>query len=1042
MSLTGSHSAVDSDPKPSRMHRLEHSIEHAAHLLPAQGPIRVFVHHNTLHSMEELPFSLAVVEGAKTFGCQPYLSESRYREFLQRGRIRLEDLQAIVRSDLKVTGKNKVVGLSSRHDIRMAMLEHPLRSAPTAELRWLVAETDALNRFRPEASSVQRESFIESTRHWIMRDLGRINSSTETKNSETEANSLEASIVQLIGQFGRKSIERWSDSTWEAFALQLTWRMCLRGAIGYQVHPLATPVSYLRHRTVLLEATGIDIDLWVNDILIRFCGAFLDQGMARWSLPDRELGFFGSFARLHLALSSPDPWLSELRRELREIGESRMTPLELIDKTLEELGVKDEELDEYLAATLLALRGWAGMVWQVETRGDRAVVPIPAGSLIEFLAVRLLLEKLAIRFVARTSTGYRGSLAELRQAMAPEAFPESLGLEQRAFRLFQIAQLLDWSPARLYPLTTADWQTLEEEVESFNGIERRRAFHAAYERHYRHKVLDAHAIRSRLKLARPEQPLFQVITCIDDREESFRRHIEEVEPRAETFGVAGFFSVAMYYRGAADANYIPLCPVVVQPQHFVREDVMVTYEESHQRRAKTRQALGTASHQVHVGSRTIAGGAVLTGVLGPLASVPLVARVLFPRLTGQIKRLASRIVQPPPMTQLQLERTTEKPGQDGDSVGFDVTEMTNICERVLRDIGLTTNFARLVLIIGHGSNSLNNPHKSAYDCGACGGGAGGPNARAVAEMLNDPRVREGLNERGLFISRDVYFVGAFHNTCDDSVNYLDLERLPKSHQKIFGEAFRVVDEACDRNAHERCRRFVSAPLSMSFRQARLHVEARSEDLAQTRPECGHATNAVCVVGRRMRTRGLFMDRRAFLTSYDPTQDTPDSAILTRILQAVVPVCGGINLEYYFSYVDPAGWGCGTKLPHNVSSMLGVMDGPLSDLRTGLPWQMVEIHEPVRLLFVIESTPEKLKAIMRANPPIARMIENDWVQVAILSPDSDQIHVYQGGDFELYEPEVDTLPIVNSSPEWYRGWRDHLGFAIVRPSLPSAEEKGA
>ena len=61
--------------------------------------------------------------------------------------------------------------------------------------------------------------------------------------------------------------------------------------------------------------------------------------------------------------------------------------------------------------------------------------------------------------------------------------------------------------------------------------------------------------------------------------------------------------------------------------------------------------------------------------------------------------------------------------------------------------------------------------------------------------------------------------------------------------------------------------------------------------------------------------GLFLDRRAFLNSYDPTQDDENSTSLTRLLQAAVPVCGGINLEYYFSYVDNPGFGCGTQLPH-------------------------------------------------------------------------------------------------------------------------------
>src|SRR5262249_45445030 len=147
------------------------------------------------------------------------------------------------------------------------------------------------------------------------------------------------------------------------------------------------------------------------------------------------------------------------------------------------------------------------------------------------------------------------------------------------------------------------------------------------------------------------------------------------------------------------------------------------------------------------------------------------------------------------------------------------------------------------------------------------------------------------------------------------------------------------------NAHERCRRFMSAPLTLTFEAARRHVEARAADLAQTRPELGHATNALSIVARRKWTRGLFLDRRAFLTSYDPTKAMAE-AVLERTLQAFFPVCGGINLEYYFPHVDSYGYGCATKLPHNVTALLGVMDGAASDLRTGLPWQMVEIHEPV------------------------------------------------------------------------------------------------
>jgi hypothetical protein len=219
------------------------------------------------------------------------------------------------------------------------------------------------------------------------------------------------------------------------------------------------------------------------------------------------------------------------------------------------------------------------------------------------------------------------------------------------------------------------------------------------------------------------------------------------------------------------------------------------------------------------------------------------------------------------------------------------------------------------------------------------------------------------------------------------------------------------------------------------------VEGRAEDLAQTRPEYGHATNALCFVGRRWRTRGLFLDRRAFLASYDPAQDDSEGTLLTRVLQAVIPVCAGISLEYYFSFVDPTGWGCGTKLPHNITSLLGVMDGAASDLRPGLPWQMVEIHEPMRLLFVIETTPRALEQIMDRHRTIGRLCRNHWVQAATLDPESSEIHVRQGGSFERYVPESRELPVAKSSLDWYRGWRGPLGFASLAPSEPTPAGKG-
>jgi hypothetical protein len=296
--------------------------------------------------------------------------------------------------------------------------------------------------------------------------------------------------------------------------------------------------------------------------------------------------------------------------------------------------------------------------------------------------------------------------------------------------------------------------------------------------------------------------------------------------------------------------------------------------------------------------------------------------------------------------------------------------------------------------------------------------------------LNDPRVRAGLRTRDITVPEGTVFVGGLHNTCNEYVKYFDLDALPATHREAFAFAEESIETALGRNAHERCRRFESAPLTLTTEGARQHMDARAEDLSQVRPEWGHATNALCVVGRRERTRGLYLDRRPFLMSYDPTQDDADGTILMRLLSAVVPVCGGISLEYYFSHVDPPGYGCGTKLPHNITSLLGVMDGAASDLRTGLPWQMVEIHEPVRLLIVCETTPEVVYKIMEQNHAIGVPIRNGWVQMAVLMPHMNGVFVYRDGAFRPRTPTTDHLPHASSSLDWYRGWRDHLEFAEI------------
>jgi len=1009
------------------LQKLKKVVEQASHLLPAQGPITVFIHHNTLHAFEDLTFDEAVKKGARAFGCQPYMTEDRYREELGRGRIRFAELQDVLQENLGARGQESILGLCTRLELRLGMLQYPLRSGPTEELVWFVAEKDALRRIRSEASSAVRQRLIAETRRWVMRDLRGGNEAS--RNGQYQDQRTRAGLADVFARFNEPAIESWKENTWEAFTLQALWRVCCAGADGVPAFT-PPPVLPIRHRDLLLKATGVDADRLVNDLLIRFCPAFLDQGLAHWQLPQREEGFYRSFCALYGQPGGPPArWMRGLAAELCRLQD--ITPLESVHESLRILGVDEEEWDDFFSATLLALRGWAGIIQFIEARPDQVGHPVPKGSLIGYLAIRLVLERWALAYCSRTAFDFTGPLHSLREELCGRIGKlKTPSIEQRAFQVFQLAQVLGWTPEDLYRLNKKDWSTLLEEIETFSGLERRRIFHLAYERRFNTQTLDAIALHARRPAPTPSRPRFQATFCIDEREESLRRHLEELAPDVETFSVAGFYFVPMYFRGAADAHFVPLCPAVMLPKHWVAEQVVKNLEHDHRRRARTRRAFGMASHQFHLGSRTFALGALLSAAVGVLATAPLIARTLFPRLTARIRKLFGRFVQTPPLTRLRLERSEANPGPENGALGFTLEEMTNSAERVLRDVGMTSRFSRLILTFGHGSTSMNNPHESAHDCGACGGARGGPNGRAMAQMLNDPRIRARLHQRGIAIPPETVFVGGMHNTSSETVTFYDVDRVPPSHQQEFEAIRAVVEQACDRDAHERSRRFRSAPLTNSFTAARRHVEGRAEDLAQVRPEWGHATNAISIAGRRQWSRGLFLDRRAFLTSYDPEQDDAEHSILTRILLVIFPVCAGISLEYYFSYVDNTGWGCGTKLPHNISALLGVMDGAASDLRTGLPWQMVEIHEPVRLLNIIETTPEAMLRIMDKNPGIGKLCRNGWVHLAVLHPETRRLSTYQNGRFQDYRPQAALLPKAASSVDWYRGWRDHLEFAQI------------
>lgn len=616
------------------------------------------------------------------------------------------------------------------------------------------------------------------------------------------------------------------------------------------------------------------------------------------------------------------------------------------------------------------------------------------------------------------------------QALAATATDAVQASDGRAWQLTQLWSALSEAAPAPETLCAADLEAVYQTANSLTPLQRGECWLLAYERHYREQLFAAlTANRQRAKPAEGTRCSAQVVLCMDDREEGTRRHLEEIAPDIQTFGAAGFFGVPMYWQGLDDAGPTALCPVVVTPRHQVSEIAaasvapadLARHHRQHAGRVRWRERFYQDTRLKPV-----------TGtVLATLAAVPALAGLgagLFaPASTGDVKRRWRSAWDGAPETDLML--AAAEPEDTAVQQGFTLAEQVDRVAAFLRTIGLTSGFAPLVLMLGHGSHSQNNPHASAYDCGACSGRHGGANARVFAHMANQPAVRAGLAEQGIHIPDSCWFVAAEHDTCDDRIEWYDLTQLPAAWQGPLDRLLAQLAEACRLHAVERCRRLASAPHRPTPWRALRHVQGRAEDISQARPELGHATNAAAFIGRRRMSRGLFLDRRVFLISYDPTQDA-DARIVENILLAAGPVGAGIALEYYFSTVDNARFGCGSKVTHNLTGAFGVMEGGESDLRTGLPLQMVEIHEPMRLLVVVEQATAQLDAILARQPALQGLVGKAWIILAAQDPSTGALARYcpRRGWLPWSGPAV--LPQVARSQDWFAGESGPLPPALL------------
>lgn len=703
------------------------------------------------------------------------------------------------------------------------------------------------------------------------------------------------------------------------------------------LHGIGTPTQGRRF-TTRAEEQAPAAAAAVDAQTAKWCGAFL--GEAAWPMPGRQDGFYPAWR----ALAPVDRTLPRAARaHLRRLPERAD---DAILDALARLDVRDDARSAYLQAHLTRMPGWAAHVQWCAGRNVGITI-------VDYLAARLSYEAALLDGpVGQTSAPPTWEIPPARRRAAQVVGAFGLGPVPEE-ELSAVARVLTALPVTAREVL---WQN-------------------AFEANYRDGLL------AELSLGRPAaapNPVHtHLVSCIDTRSEGLRRHLESLNGSEaiggyETLGFAGFFAVAIRYTDVLGGDSADLCPVLIAPNHDITEEPASDAADAVGRQVAGVNRLAGAESAFHAAKEALAAPFALAEAAGWVAGPLSAAKTLTPALSAGIRRTLRDTLAPAAPTIIDLSAMPHD-------------EQVLFAQVALTTMGLVRGFGRLVVLCAHGSTTENNPYQASLDCGACGGQAGAPNARTAVAILNRPEVRAGLRSLGIDIPDQTLFVAAQHDTASDRVAVLDAHLIPAQYAADLQRLDRDLRRAGAALAAERCAVLPGAGDGLGPQRAARHVSARSSDWAQVYPEWGLAGNAAFIVAPRAVTRGIDLQRRTFLHSYDAAVDTDGSALET-ILTAPLVVAQWINCQYYFSTVAPQVFGAGTKTIHNVVGTVGVIAGHTGDLQLGLPWQSVSdgerlLHEPLRLLAVVQAPLSRIDEIVERNPILQQLFGNDWVALA-------------------------------------------------------------
>lgn len=456
----------------------------------------------------------------------------------------------------------------------------------------------------------------------------------------------------------------------------------------------------------------------------------------------------------------------------------------------------------------------------------------------------------------------------------------------------------------------------------------------------------------------------QMVFCIDVRSEPFRRQLESLGSY-ETIGFAGFFGLPVRIYDEDHLHFDDCCPVLLKPRFSIYQELYTSIKQKYvrKRRQSLLRSFLNAYQQLKYNYAT---PFQLADAMGPWSGLWMVLKNFFPK---QLSVFLSKILEKwIPSENLQLEIS-----------GISEKEQIEYAEVILKLMGLTQDFGKLVVFCGHRSTSTNNPYASALDCGACGGNKGENNPKILAQILNQPNVRQQLKQKGINIPVETYFISAVHDTTTDECQL--------SMGASVGHAYLIDQLKVDL---EIARQNNLIYRSQHFDTSSKDFSKKSLNWAEVRPEWGLARNASFIVGPRALTQSVDCDGRCFLHSYD-WQIDETGQLLETILTAPMVVAQWINHQYLFSTLDNIAYGSGSKITHNVVGKIGVMQGNASDLMHGLALQSVfqadnkPFHQPMRLLTIVFAPRQRVMDIILKNAVLQKLFFNEWVHLVVIEP---------------------------------------------------------